>query len=111
MTAMWRVGSNDASPSVPDQSLWETLTQDVQDQPPHRMREQGADFLLYELLDRTVDKLQPVTKAFSKRLGFMHQHAMHKFPQEWLDELDEIKFELVDLTRSIRPMRQVVRHI
>merc|ERR1712187_1004795 len=31
--------------------------------------------------------------------------------QKWLDELDEIQLELRDLARSIRPMRQVLRHL
>merc|ERR1712232_65524 len=41
----------------------------------------------------------------------MHQHPPWRFPQEWLDELDEVQLELRDLTRSIRPMRQVIKHL
>jgi len=108
--ATW-CSADDAEPSAPDLSLWWKLVEDLQHTPVRRMREHRADFLLYEVLDRIVDQLRPVSEAYSRRLGHMHQTPMAFFPQDWLDELDEVKLELVDLARSIRPLRQVVRHI
>jgi len=110
--AEWCFAENawfDGEPSVPN-SLWARLVKDLRNVPVRRMREHRADFLLYEVLDRIVDQLRPISEAYSRRLGFMHQHPMRSFPQEWIDEIDEVKLELVDLARSIRPLRQVVRH-
>lgn len=106
--AMWR--ARDSAPILPDYGWWaqlqETLTQDKQ----QRMRERRADFLLYEILDRIVDQLRPIAEAYARRLGYMHRTPAWRFPQAWLDELDEVQLELRDLARSIRPMRQVLRH-
>jgi len=105
--AMWR--SRDSVRTFPDYSLWaqlrEALSQDSQ-----RMRERRADFLLYEILDRIMDQLRPIAEAYARRLGYMHRHPPWQVPQAWLDELDEVQLELRDLARSIRPMRQVLRH-
>merc|ERR1712039_692550 len=45
----------------------------------------------------------------AKRLGFMHQIGGGLTP-EHLRELGEVQLELTDLTRSIRPMKQILRH-
>merc|ERR1712048_1466396 len=74
-------------------------------------RENGADFLLFEILARVAAQLRPVGEAYARRLGYMHQHAVWQFPPEWLKELHEAQIELVDLVRSIRPMQQALRHI
>jgi len=110
--ATWCSADDDehSEAASPDTRLWSTLVEDLKHTPVRRMREHRADFLLYEVLDRIVDQLRPISEAYSRRLGYMHHHAMRSFPQEWLDELDEVKLELVDLARSIRPMRQVLRH-
>mmetsp|Transcript_35156 Transcript_35156/g.109351 ORF Transcript_35156/g.109351 Transcript_35156/m.109351 type:complete len:234 (+) Transcript_35156:1-702(+) len=75
------------------------------------MRERRADFLLYEVLDRVVDQLRPIAEAYARRLGHMHRRPPAEFPQAWLDELDEVQLELRDLARSLRPLRQVLRHL
>jgi len=106
--AMWR--ARDSAPVVPDRGWWEQLRETLSQEQHQRMREYRADFLLYEILDRAVDQLRPIAQAYARRLGYMHRRPPWQFPQAWLDELDEVQLELRDLARSIRPMRQVLRH-
>merc|ERR1712046_312546 len=62
-------------------------------------------------MNRVVDELRPIAHAYAKRLGFMHQNqSQGDLTSVWLRELDDIQLELQDLTRSIRPMRQMLRH-
>jgi Mg2+ and Co2+ transporter CorA len=96
---------------IPNWSMWTKIFKEVGKDPPRRVREMRADYLLYLILDRVADQLRPIAEAYANRLGFMHQHDLRVFKLEWLNELDEMHLELVDLARSIRPMKQVLHHL
>eukprot|EP00928_Gymnodinium_smaydae_P095312 TRINITY_DN8179_c0_g1_i8.p1 TRINITY_DN8179_c0_g1~~TRINITY_DN8179_c0_g1_i8.p1 ORF type:complete len:693 (+),score=52.95 TRINITY_DN8179_c0_g1_i8:76-2079(+) len=104
--AMWRSSGEEVEPNY---EMWSVLQRSLGQHPPLRMREKRTDHLLYEIVDRAVQQLRPISEAYAKRLGFMKQCACSSFPQSWLDELDEVCLELKDLSRSIRPLRRVVR--
>mmetsp|Transcript_29689 Transcript_29689/g.70069 ORF Transcript_29689/g.70069 Transcript_29689/m.70069 type:complete len:696 (+) Transcript_29689:83-2170(+) len=108
--AMWRRKSQQAVPA-PAGDVFGPLLGDLGQEPPRRMREAGADFLLYEVLDNIIVELRPLADAYAERLGFMYQGSSRRVQQAWLAELGEIELELTDLSRSIRPMRQLVRHL
>jgi len=108
--AMWRGEDTDVDSNV-DQRLWTKLFMDLEQEPPRRIREQTVDFFVYEILDRISDQFRPIAEAYAERLGYMHQQPLQKFTQAWQDELDEVQLELVDISRSIKPMMQVVRHL
>jgi len=114
--AMWRGKGKAAEKEqpVPDGTLWNKLREDLTKDPkkgaPMRVREQKADFLLYEILHRIVNELQPITEAYSQRLGYMHQRDPWTWSAGWLEELSDVNLELTDIARSIRPMRQVVHY-
>merc|ERR1712007_282978 len=84
---------------------------DLGREPPRRMRENSADYLLYVILDRAGEQLRPIAEAYANRLGFMHQTPLSQFSTRWLAELDELHLELIDLGRSIRPVIQVIHHL
>eukprot|EP00811_Abedinium_folium_P009271 NODE_1856_length_2352_cov_11.435955.p1 GENE.NODE_1856_length_2352_cov_11.435955~~NODE_1856_length_2352_cov_11.435955.p1 ORF type:complete len:654 (-),score=145.20 NODE_1856_length_2352_cov_11.435955:341-2302(-) len=86
-------------------NIGEALSQE----PPHRMREKKADFLVYQILDSIVDGMREITQAYVRRLGYFHQRPPLSWTQAVLDELDEVNLELVDLVRSIRPMKTAVK--
>jgi len=106
--SLWRRPSSGGE-RASQEDMWSRLQDDLLSEPARRMREQGADFLLYEVLDRIVSELQPISEAYARRLGFFHQHQ-HDLNAAMLNELSEVQLELVDLQRSIKPMRSVVRH-
>uniref|UniRef100_A0A6T0V0D7 EF-hand domain-containing protein n=1 Tax=Alexandrium monilatum TaxID=311494 RepID=A0A6T0V0D7_9DINO len=107
--ALWRRVK--AHPENPCTGIWEALQKDLGQEPARRMREEGADFLLNEVLHRIVIELRPIGDAYAKRLGFMYQGSFRHFPNAWLTELGEVELELTDLSRSIRPMRQLLKHL
>jgi len=114
--ALWRGrnkedGERRHDSSDKEWSLWKRMRSDLVQEPPRRMREHAADFLVYELLDRVAKLLRPISLAYAKRMGYMHQHEMIDFETAWLSELAEVQFELADLARSVRPLRQVIRRI
>jgi len=75
------------------------------------MREEAADFLLFEVLHRIVLQFRPITTAYAERLGFMRQQPIDKLSKHRVDEVAEIKLEVYDFVRSIRPMKQMVKHL
>eukprot|EP00929_Paragymnodinium_shiwhaense_P092678 TRINITY_DN52661_c0_g1_i1.p1 TRINITY_DN52661_c0_g1~~TRINITY_DN52661_c0_g1_i1.p1 ORF type:complete len:718 (+),score=147.06 TRINITY_DN52661_c0_g1_i1:85-2238(+) len=91
--------------------LWHDLLSDLKEEPPRRMREESCDFLVYEILHRIAAELRPITDAYAMRLGHMNQWQGGLLPARFIGELTEVQLELSDLSRSLRPLRQVVRHI
>eukprot|EP00408_Alexandrium_pacificum_P039018 CAMPEP_0171270422 /NCGR_PEP_ID=MMETSP0790-20130122/60701_1 /TAXON_ID=2925 /ORGANISM="Alexandrium catenella, Strain OF101" /LENGTH=698 /DNA_ID=CAMNT_0011739259 /DNA_START=17 /DNA_END=2111 /DNA_ORIENTATION=+ len=96
--AMWRRGKREEVVD-PARDVWDAV------------RKAHADFLLYEVLHHIVDDLRPIADAYAQRLGFMYKGSQRRFPQAWLTELGEMELELADLSRSIRPMRPLLRHL
>lgn len=90
--------------------IWERLQDDLH-QPGCRVREFHGDFLVYEMLSRVISEWQPITEAYARRLGHMHQQGPHKFTENWLVELAEVGFELKEFIRSVRPTSRLVRHL
>jgi len=77
------------------------------------LREYGGDFLLYRIVDKVVDELQPVIDAYAARLTYFHkeiQRYQRWFRKMWREELEKVKLELYDLKRIAQPLRQTVRH-
>eukprot|EP00931_Biecheleriopsis_adriatica_P100782 TRINITY_DN76023_c0_g1_i1.p1 TRINITY_DN76023_c0_g1~~TRINITY_DN76023_c0_g1_i1.p1 ORF type:complete len:819 (-),score=186.28 TRINITY_DN76023_c0_g1_i1:26-2482(-) len=90
--------------------LWEELRA----HPPRRVREHRGDFLLYEVLDRVVKQLLPITTAYNARLGFFHKQIKEDpegFNKTWLSEISDARLELEDIKGSIRPLCTVVTSI
>jgi len=103
---LWRGSDGRAAPVG---EIWGGLKKDLEHDPPRRIREQRADFLLYEVLRRILDEMRPITEAYAKRLGSMRQQEESGVSQECLHELADIDLELADLSRTVRPLRGVVK--
>lgn len=109
--AGWYGRGDDENIALPDGGWWQTVLEDLKHDPPRRMRERRGDYLLYMLLDRVTDQMRPIAEAYANRLGYMHQRPLRAWNPEWLTELDELHLELVDLARSIKPMKSVLHHL
>lgn len=110
----WNEEANESDGGIvrrePVHDIWEDLARELAHKPPRRVREEPADYLMYELLQRTTGEWRFIVDAYAKRLGFMHRRVLErKVPQEWLRELTDVRLELADLARAARPLRQVVR--
>jgi len=73
-----------------------------------RIRTQGADYLLYALMDALIDHCFPILEAYSEELEALEEPVMLD-PEEWmLRRIHHIKRELAVLRRVLWPMRDVV---
>jgi len=111
--ALWKGESLPTAPADADalKCTWAGLFCDLREEPPRRLRSEAADFLLYEVLQCVVAELRPIADAYADRLGYMHQQSTRNSTTEFQQELGNVQVELLDLGRTIRPMRQTVRHI
>lgn len=103
----WK-SDNKAGTQGPERGIWEELLNAVTSEPPHRLREGGADWLLYEIVVQIVQAMQPIAAAYARRMGFMRRQDLTDFKKEWLAELGEVELELSEVARSVRPLKRVV---
>lgn len=72
------------------------------------IRQQGADYLLYALLDTVIDGFFPVLEDYGERLEELEDEVVAKPNQATLDKIHKIKRELLLLRRSIWPQRDAI---
>jgi magnesium transporter len=73
-----------------------------------RFRERGADYLLYALLDMVIDEGFPVLEAFGERIEALEDALLDEPGRETLNEIHEVKRELLLLRRMLWPQREVL---
>jgi len=73
-----------------------------------RIRTGGADFLAYALTDAVVDACFPVVEQFTERLEQV-ENAVIEHPRPGiLEQINDIRHELLTLRRAIWPLREAV---
>ena len=72
------------------------------------IRQQGADYLLYALLDTVIDGFFPVLEDYGERLEELEDEVVEHPSQATLDKIHKIKRELLLLRRSIWPQRDAI---
>lgn len=93
---------------TPERSVWQELLDAVHSDPPHRLREGGVDWLIYEMMSKIVQAMEPIAAAYAQRIGFMRRTDMRDFKKEWLDELGDVQLELSEIARQVKPLKRVV---
>lgn len=82
--------------------------------PLSRLRERLADFLMYQIIDLCTDEITKVTRAYTKRLMRLemdlHAHGA-ALPSEWAAEVSLARLQLAFLSRRVRGLQRVVRHV
>jgi magnesium transporter len=73
-----------------------------------RFRKEGADYLLYALLDAIVDGYFVVLETFGEMIEDLEEEVIATPDQETLQSVYTIKRSLIGLRRSIWPLREVV---
>jgi magnesium transporter len=73
-----------------------------------RIRSRGADYLLYTLLDVTIDEGFPVLEAFGEYIEELEEEILEIQTQESLKRLHQYKRELLLLRRMLWPQREVL---
>jgi magnesium transporter len=77
--------------------------------PDSRLRQAGADFLLYTLLDAIVDHCFPILERYSDLLEELEEAVMSSPDQRTLHRIQVMKRELGVIRRVMWPTREVVR--
>lgn len=75
------------------------------------IREAGADYLAYVLLDTIVDGYYPALEEISEEISRLEIRITHNPAPRQLDRLNELKFGVIALQRGIAPQREVLARI
>jgi len=76
--------------------------------PDSRIRQRGADYLFYALIDTAVDLTFPVMEALGDRIETLELTVFDDPSREALDEIHRLKRELVVMRRSLWPQRDAL---
>ncbi|MBD2772208.1 magnesium/cobalt transporter CorA [Iningainema tapete] len=75
------------------------------------IRKQGANYLAYALLDAIIDGFFPVLERYGDRIEELEEEVMNKPSRQTLQEIYQIRRELLQLRRTIWPHRDVINSL
>lgn len=73
-----------------------------------RMRQQAADYLAYSLLDAVIDHYYPILETLAERIDVLEDLVLEVQGRHVMDELHQVKSNLLVLRRAIWPLRDTV---
>jgi magnesium transporter len=73
-----------------------------------RLRSMGADYLAYRLMDAVVDNCFPLLEAIGDRVESLEDTLVSQAPGASLAEIHDLKRSLVDVRKSVWPLREVI---
>ena len=73
-----------------------------------RIRRLGADNLAYALIDAAIDAYYPVLEVYAERLDELEDMVLSPNPYKVVDQLHEVKADLLVLRRAIWPLRDAM---
>jgi magnesium transporter len=73
-----------------------------------RVREAGADYLAYLLIDAVVDAYFPVIEAMSERMQTLEARAVEEASSDVLVDILAVRHQLLTLRRAVWPMREEI---
>ncbi len=73
-----------------------------------RLRQKGAGYLLYALLDLVVDAAFPALEAMGDRLDTIEEGILDKPDQDDIEQLQSVRRELLVLRQVLWPQREVM---
>ena len=71
------------------------------------IRDEGADYLLYALLDSVVDAYFPILEHFGDKVEDLNERIIEKAQRSEIREMHRIRQELLSLRRAIWPQRDM----
>ena len=74
----------------------------------NKVRSQGADYLMYTLIDAVIDEGFPVLEDFGDLIELLEEELLESPDQETLRKIHELKRELIMLRRMLWPQREVL---
>jgi magnesium transporter len=87
---------------------FEAIRARLRAEPPGLIRQRGADYLLYALLDLVVDQGFPVLDHLSTELEELEDAILGRPAPELLNRTHQVKRDLILLRKGLWPQREVV---
>lgn len=87
--------------------VWGPIRQRIQT-PGSRLRTNDVSFLLYSLLDATVDQFFPILEFYSDRLEELEDRVVTSPSGDLIHQIHGVRRELLLLRRTAWPMREVI---
>lgn len=76
-----------------------------------RVRNMGADYLVYRLMDAVVDGYFLILEKLGERVEALEQEVIKEPSEETLNRIYALKRELIYLRKSVWPLREVISQI
>jgi magnesium transporter len=76
-----------------------------------RIRKMGADYLAYALVDSVVDNYFTILEKLWERIEFLEEELVENPSIQTLQEIYELKREMIFLRKSIWPLREVISEL
>ena len=73
-----------------------------------KVRQNGADFLFYSLLDQIVDHYFVVMEKMGDKIEFLEEEIIKKINNRSIVKINNSRKEMIVLKRSIAPVREVI---
>ena len=73
-----------------------------------RIRQSGADYLLYSLLDSVIDHYFPVLEQYGERLDALDNIISARQERNMIHQIHSLRSELLSVRRSVWPLREAV---
>jgi len=73
-----------------------------------RIRNMGADYLMYTLLDAVVDNYFTVLEKLGERIEGLEERLVSNPTEQMLHQIHILKSELISLRKSVWPLREVI---
>lgn len=75
------------------------------------IRDSAADYLLYALIDVTVDSYFPVLEEHGERLDLLDEVIAEKPHQDSIRQIHDLRSELLTIRRSVWPLREAINSL
>lgn len=76
-----------------------------------RIRKCGSDYLAYTLIDAVVDSYYPVLETYAEKLDVLEDSVLDNPTRRTMDQLHQVKADLLLIRRSIWPLREAIGHL
>src|SRR5262249_42628385 len=92
----------------PGSDLFESVRQRLR-QVRGKLRQSGADYLAYALLDAAIDGFFPLLEGLGERLTALEEAVLARPTRETVEEIYAVRRILLALRRVLWPLRQAVQ--
>ncbi|MFA5554855.1 MAG: magnesium/cobalt transporter CorA [Phycisphaerae bacterium] len=76
-----------------------------------RIRKMGCDYLVYSLIDATVDHYFDIMEKIGERIEVLEDHVVTEPGSETLQEIHDLKTDMLFLRKSVWPLREVINNL